>query len=755
MVGHNEFGDHSMRLTLRTLLAYLDDILEPAEAREIGQKLQESSVASSLVSRIREVVRRRRLTAPTVSGSGMGIDPNLVAEYLDNTLAPEGIADVEKICLESDVHLAEVAACHQVLTLALGEPVEIHPETRERMYALGPNSPHMHFEAPVAVLNERSTKAASNGERTPAQAEKEVEQRAAREAAAAVAVPETVPSYRRPKSFWSRALVPAALACGLIGWGILAFQNSPFWGGRPEGSGPAPETVAMHAGPDKAAVAAPPVHEHEAEKTEPAPTEVAAATPRTTGQPSTEIARSEPVKVPSIDLPPPPDAPELATPKKPFVRDASKAAPGEKTETPASDTTVAVRPAVPATPPVPAPAAIPTVGVKYESIEGVVLHYSFRDQKWLMLPRRAVVHPGDQLAVPEPFDCRLDLDEGRAQVTFQSRTVARILPPGELSEFAVGLARGQMVIRPGVSGGPNAKEPIHYSLGIRGEIWRLEIGQPDTVVGVEVDLLEPSRFETPSDAKFGGAVYVASGSARLVDPAGHERTLKGPTWFPLPVPVAEGKTDMPREVVESAVLQTVPKWLTGAALSSTEKQYKTLFERRFDPGEDIVMSIPAVAADPNPAIARLATECLALIDAIDPLISVLQRSTHEECRKAAILGLRAWLPLAEENRETLKSELAMRYPPAEADAVYQLLWGYNQDDARDPATSRKLIDWMGDAEASIRELAFYHVFRLTDKRHDYRPNATTLQLQSSLNRWRQHLVKEGALLPPKPAEPTP
>src|SRR5260370_14653797 len=132
-----------MRLTLRTLLAYRDDIHELSKAKEIGDKLNEGSFASSLVSRIREVMRRRRLTAPTLSGPGMGIDPNTVAEYLDNTLAPDGVADVEKICLESDIHLAEAAACHQILTLALGEPVEISPQTRDRMYALGPAAAKM------------------------------------------------------------------------------------------------------------------------------------------------------------------------------------------------------------------------------------------------------------------------------------------------------------------------------------------------------------------------------------------------------------------------------------------------------------------------------------------------------------------------------------------------------------------------------------------------------------------------------------
>ena len=63
--------------------------------QEIGEKLNESSFASSLVSRIREVMRRRRLTAPTLSGPGVGIDPNTVSEYLDNTLPPDGVADVD------------------------------------------------------------------------------------------------------------------------------------------------------------------------------------------------------------------------------------------------------------------------------------------------------------------------------------------------------------------------------------------------------------------------------------------------------------------------------------------------------------------------------------------------------------------------------------------------------------------------------------------------------------------------------------
>ena len=141
------------QLTLRTLLAYLDDTLEPGLARELGEKVAQSPVAQQLIDRIKVVTRRRGLKAPAAVGPDAEVaDPNTVAEFLSDTLDRDQLKRVEEICLESDAHLAEVAACHQILTILLTEPVRVPPRARQRMYALMPPPASVPGRKPGATL---------------------------------------------------------------------------------------------------------------------------------------------------------------------------------------------------------------------------------------------------------------------------------------------------------------------------------------------------------------------------------------------------------------------------------------------------------------------------------------------------------------------------------------------------------------------------------------------------------------------------
>jgi hypothetical protein len=143
-----------MRLTLRTLLAYLDEILDPHDAEQLRKKIEDSEFATSLVHQIRGSVRRLRLDAPALDAQGIGADLNSVAEYLDNTLPPDQVPALEKICLDNEVHLGEVASCHQILTLVLGQAANISESLRRNVYDIAatvehpappiPNAPSAH-----------------------------------------------------------------------------------------------------------------------------------------------------------------------------------------------------------------------------------------------------------------------------------------------------------------------------------------------------------------------------------------------------------------------------------------------------------------------------------------------------------------------------------------------------------------------------------------------------------------------------------
>jgi len=207
------------------MLAFLDDLLEPADAQDVGKRIEESEFATSLMHRTRDVTRRLRLGAPKLEGRGMGLDPNTVAEYLDHALPPERVPDFEKVCLESDMHLAEVASAHQILALVLGEPAEVDPHMRRRMYAISSQAEaaaNVEAEADDGGIPEIST----STRRTKAGQRKSRRRR-----------PE-VPDYLREQTRRNRwkPLVAAALVLLLVGAGAL-FAFGPTQGWRMLASG--------------------------------------------------------------------------------------------------------------------------------------------------------------------------------------------------------------------------------------------------------------------------------------------------------------------------------------------------------------------------------------------------------------------------------------------------------------------------------------------------------------------------------------
>lgn len=710
-----------MRLTLRTLIAYLDDELQADQAKEIGVKLTESGYATALVERIKEVMRRRRLSAPELFGKGAGLDPNLVAEYLDSELTPAEVVDVEKICLESDMHLAEVAACHQILTLVLGDPVEVRAETRSRMYGLGPVGTSDAVRANDFAASVRGRESA-----------------AIPQIAAALnpshngSAEHNLPEYLQPRTSWRRTGAIALVLLVGIGW-FASLLNDPTMSKSSRSGNRTDVEPTRNEQPS--------TNDPHQEQPQPAAAPQVAQTerPASTRPNNIRVAPKElddepPAKEPVASEPPPVTKPPRTKP----VADIPKPQPAEPPEPDAAPVK-----------------RMPPLKLARVSKEGVVLRFEPEANDFLVLPRVVQLKNGDQLACPEPFRADFVIGDDLGTVALIGGTAVRFLGPDEHASLAFDLQQGAMLfeahgLRPLPNDDENAKPQmpsLPISLLIFGRQVRLELASDNAVCGLEVHRRESHRFETDPDAPgFSASLHVAQGTVRFSTPDGKTTTVEGPGFLPITSDVAahERKSEIGR-----ASQLVLPDWLEPdpkRAASKIKRPYNAAFEKEFDSEQLLQLSLPAVVSSPRPAISELAVKCLALTDSYGPLVKTLSQGEHREARLAAITGLRQWLPLDPRHRQLVKSELGKYFLPTDADAVYRLLWGFDSADAKVPATSRTLVGWLESEQLAIRELAFFHVQKLTNLKHEYSPINPPGQRRAAIDRWYNHLEKKGGAL---------
>jgi len=718
----------------------MDDVLDKSHAPEIGNKVNASTNATALVNRIREVVRRRRLLAPELAGPQSGLDPNTIAEYLDNTLDADTVADVEKVCLDSDMHLAEVAACHQVLTIVLGEPVEVPERTRERMYALGPSRHRM----TAAATPNSETVAARSNEAPP---QPELERVPVRSVTLTPPKPvsenfsEGVPDYLIPVPFWKR-VVPAVIAVILVGgWAIMMYRE--LTDRTPS------DTSTLIAANDKATTAPQPAPDGDSNSESP-----------TTQMPQTAIAandvneagrfnRRQPEQVPS-----PLEPARPANPPSTDVASKPQPEPSENAVTASSSKNTSPMPITVAKADVPKPPTDtekPNIPAVDSILPGPEVLYTSRGGRlanrtpsgWGVLPYRSTIRRGDRVCSPYPFS---------AQFEIASLGLSIELLPGSSMEFAgattqevlvLDVQRGRVSIK---RADKDSGEPLTIGLRLAGEPCQLTLLAGQTLCGLEILPREPDSFELDfGEDRIRGHVAVVSGDVHFVGANGGDDKLGPQTWYSLSV----RDRKQPDVARRQTPLVVIPDWLDAnkPRMTATERTYATQFEKKVDPDLPLSESVSGLINEKSQMLSTFAARALASTELHGELVKALARAEFEETRVAAIVGLRQWLPQSPRHRELLKEELAQNFAPDHIEAIYRLLWGYNDSDARSPQTSRLLVDWLHHENLVIRHLAFFQIYSLTGQKYDYRPVSPAPQRSAAIERWNMHLERnKGALL---------
>lgn len=733
-----------MRLTLRTLLAYLDNILDPKDQEDLAQRVAASDVANDLLHRTRDASRRLRLPAPSVEASGPYSDANTVAEYLDNVLPPDDITQFERRCLDletfpdADSYLAEAVSCHHVLTMVLAQRAEIDPDSKQRMYALA-----------------QQAQAASA---TPTAEPPQAQVRPTPDMSTISEVPDYLRASGRP--LFSR-LLPAIAALLLLGLAIYfmygfgggntkketadAQANSVVDpptedtlvtpgdaipdGGDPEGSEtPKPDApeippIETPAESHTQTPILPPVEPPVVPSPEPEEpvgpdmTEEAETPDPTVSDPLTSITADPPTTMPDVLEP---DIPGVIPPGTPetTLTPSEDAAPGESPES-----------LVPAEP------APPKRSGLVNTAQQVLLRYSEEAGGWLRLERRAEVMPSDRLlSLPTyrptiEFDNRVALDfhggtrvdvdtmtesvpgvtvvYGRVMLTNKGQATAEL-------NLKIGEQSGQLVLAPGVS------------LAVSVE-WEFEPGA------------DPREVAAPLVAK----CYAPLGDVTYEGPGFSVHAEQSGMW-----------TMSDTEVSPVAPYDEDPIWITDpdSMLSRVELLASSRLESELGMGEPVWSQLPGIAQSSRQEVRTLASIVGVHIGQFESIIQGLRDEEQRIWWSDEIEALRFAMSSSPDLAQAVHDELDRQHREELATELYEMLCGYNLEqvgatpDQWRVGAMRKLIDRLESDLLEYRVLANYNLEQITKRLRAFHPIGTSGTREREIRVLRGRL-KEDTLRP--------
>lgn len=677
-----------MRLTVRTLLAWMDGTVGAEDQAALGDKVLASGVAPKLVERIKLVVSHPAVSVPPPDGRGFAEDPNTAAEFLDNALPAERLEAFERVCVESDAHLADVAEAHRLLAEMLRDPAVIEP-----------------LDAGVrrSLLDRLAARTElSDGTKRGA-------------ARAGVPTKTAAPRPRRhgaPLASWLSAAAAVALLAVLAGvlvWSIGrpgrtgnkvidVAAIAPATPSEPPSEPPSPAAAEAAPKPAVAAEAAmPPPHNG------PAATEsVPPATPLSVAaNPEVEVAAA-----PVADARPAAASP-MAAPREPAASEPTPPATADMRVPSGDALAIVAQPAAPpagAAPP-PAPAVPPPLAPANEQAVtgprsgGPLLHRGEIDGKATWLPLRADAELGEREELVAPPWCRpvltvagvtLRLEPGtRAvltrgaddtpvlEVVFGRAVISAIGADAAIGVVAGGL-RGELSgvmdrgagidVRFERAPGSGASSVRHAALhaGLGDKVWRQDAAAP--LAGLPAEVLLPARASIVWDERDPAAAMLA--------PPADER------WITAPPPGGR---------IERSAVRALAATLEAAPAAPVAESLRPLLADRRLENRMLAAATAALLGDYE--------ELVALLCAEPPLtLGEGQWTTLEEMT----------LPLAiargDNSAAALQAAFRSAGPAGKGDLLMALARGFSDDELASGA-DRTLVEALDDGSLAVRRFA--------------------------------------------------
>ena len=693
-----------MRLTLLTLLAYLDDNLDPTDARELEKKIEESKFATDLVHRIRTCTRRLRLDAPKVNGKGMGLDANSVSEFLDSTLPRDRFPDFEKVCLESDRHLAEVASCHQILTLVVDQPAQVPVGLRERIYRLQDRQMQQLEAQPDHEQQDEFDPVPSPRSRREIEPVPPPRAMPLQPAAA-------VPDYMQE----SWGLWPLFLAFGLAGvvlvggWYLIGPGGNPIsWLFSPAETD---RQIALNADSGGGS----------------SPLDVASEGQGET--PAASVAddgdgNSNGSVIPDLD-------PDKSAAENGSNEDELSGSPVDETSGAVND----VRPDGVISNAAGREDSEPDIGDKLApdmeiarllTDDQVVARFDVDSRLWQRLPRGSTILSGEQLIVLPTFRPIISLSNG-IQVMLDGNTAFQLRTSDQPELPVFSLQYGHAIMTTA------GKNELRARLELGGQSGIVTIDGSTSELAIEVEKhLQIGKEPTEGNVIWIARCMVTMGKVRWQSDDGEVAEIN----------VGEALVSETDEPVRIESVAAAPAWLTRKNVSSIDRQASRELEGFLVSRKALTLLLEERTSFRRVEVRSLAARCLASLGEFGAVLRELSEEKQRAYWHTAVETLREALVNSPNLARKLDLELQTAYN-RDAKAIMKVLCDYDQEQF-EKGGAKQLIDMLDHESLPVRVIAFETLRRLTGTTHNYNPERPADERRKAILIWQQRL-KEKAI----------
>jgi hypothetical protein len=293
-------------------------------------------------------------------------------------------------------------------------------------------------------------------------------------------------------------------------------------------------------------------------------------------------------------------------------------------------------------------------------------------------------------------------------------------------------------------------------VSVRQDTWDIRLGGPDARIALELYGRWPagvpfSKDSGPKHEPTASLLFLVLRGHVIIKHDNHEMALRAP-----PGPALLEWDSLAGQDESSQYLDRLPPWADPAQKETgVAKKKKETIERfrQAIAARSIDGALDEFVKSDNEVDRTLAIFGMAALDQLDGLGKAAREAKHPDILESIVVALRHWIGRRPGQDQILYNGLIEKanYQPVHAETVVQLLHSFGEADLASPETYQMLIDYLDHQHLAIRELAYWHLYRLVPAGRDIAYNALDpkQRREAAIEKWRK-------LLPPGklPVRPT-